>query len=70
MPVAGLDRAEGRLTIRARELHAAIHDLLAQGKNYIQICQILGLTRNTVRKFARATTAGQVIIGPARARPA
>jgi transposase len=61
---SGQDRAEGRLAVRGRERHAAIHDLLAQGKNYTQICQMLGLTRNTVRKFARATTAGQVITGP------
>ena len=64
MPAPGLDRGEGRLAVRSRERHTAIHDLLAQGKNYTQICQMLGLTRNTVRKFARAATAGQVTAGP------
>ena len=50
--------------MRARERHAAVHDLLAQGKNYTQISKMLGLTRHTVRKFARAATAEQVITGP------
>jgi transposase len=58
------DPGAGRLATRARERHAAIHDLLAQGKNYTQISETLGLTRHTVRKFARATTAEQVITGP------
>ena len=56
IPAATLDRGDGRLAVRSRERHAAIHDLLAQGRNYTQICQMLGLTRNTVRKFARAAT--------------
>ena len=54
----------GRLAVRGRERHAAIHDLPAQGKNYTQISQMLGLTRHTVRQFARAATPGQVIVGP------
>ena len=61
---AGQDPGNSRLAIRARERHAAIHDLLAQGKNYTQVCQTLGLARHTVRKFARAATAEQVITGP------
>jgi transposase len=63
-PAAGPDRAKSRLAVRSRERHAAIHDLLGQGKNYTQICQMLGLTRNTVRKFARAATPQQVTAGP------
>jgi len=31
---AGPDRTEGRRAVCGRERHAAIHDLLAQGKNY------------------------------------
>jgi transposase len=58
------DSGDGRLAVRARERHAAIHDLLAQGKNYTQVSGMLGLTRHTVRKFARAATAEQVITGP------
>jgi transposase len=56
--------AEGGLATRSRERHAAIHDLLGQGHNLTQICQMLGLTRNTVRKFARAATPEHVITGP------
>jgi transposase len=61
---AAQDSSDGRLAVRARERHAAIHDLLAQGRNYTQISEILGLTRHTVRKFARAASPGQVITGP------
>ena len=63
-PAAGQDTGDGRLATRSRERHAAIHDLLAQGKNYTQVSELLGLTRHTVRKFARAATAEQVITGP------
>jgi transposase len=63
-PAAGQDPGNSRLAIRARERHAAIHDLLAQGKNYTQVGETLGLARHTVRKFARAATAEQVITGP------
>ena len=62
-PAAGQDTGNGRLATRSRERHAAIHDLLAQGRNYTQISEMLGLTRHTVRKFARAATAGEVITG-------
>jgi transposase len=54
----------GRLATRARERHAAVHGLLAQGKNITQVSEMLGLTRHTVRKFARAAAAEQVITGP------
>jgi transposase len=54
----------GRLAIRSRERHAAVHGLLAQGKNITQVSEMLGLTRHTVRKFARAAAAEQVITGP------
>ena len=63
-PAAGQDTGNGRLATRSRERHAAIHDLLAQGRNYTQVSEMLGLTRHTVRKFARAATAEQVITGP------
>ena len=63
-PAAGQDTGNGRLATRSRERHAAIHDLLARGRNYAQISEMLGLTRHTVRKFARAATAEQVITGP------
>jgi DNA-binding NarL/FixJ family response regulator len=64
VPAETTGHADGRLAARSRERRAAIHDLLAQGKNYTQISEMLGLTRHTVRKFARAATADQVITGP------
>jgi transposase len=57
------DLADGRLAVRARERHTAVHALVAQGKTHSQICTILGLSPKTVRKFMRASTAGQVITG-------
>jgi transposase len=60
----GQDLGAGRLTVRARERHAVVHDLLAQGKTHSQICKTLGLSAHTVRKFMRAATAEQVITGP------
>lgn len=63
-PAAGQDTGTGRLATRSRERHAAIHDLLARGRNYTQVSEILGLTRHTVRKFARAAAPEQVITGP------
>jgi len=62
---AASQAGNGRLATRSRERHAAIHDLLGQGKNITQASEALGLTRHTVRKFARAATAEQVITGPA-----
>ena len=38
----------GRLATRSRERHAAVHGLLAQGKNITQVAEMLGLTRHTV----------------------
>jgi hypothetical protein len=63
-PASGRDTGNGRLAVRSRERHAAIHDLLAQGRNYTQISQMLGLSPHNVREFARAATADQVITGP------
>lgn len=61
---ASQDPGDGRLAVRARERHAAVHDLLAQGRTHTQICAMLGLSPKTVRKFIRAATAEQVTAGP------
>ena len=63
-PATVQDPGAGRLAVRARERHAAVHDLLAQGRTHTQICKMLGLSPKTVRKFIRATTPGQVTAGP------
>jgi transposase len=61
---AGQDPGAGRLAERARERHAAVHDLLAQGRTHTQICTMLGLSPKTVRKFIHAATPGQITAGP------
>ena len=63
-PAVGKDTGESRLAIRARERHAAVHDLIGQGKTHSQICKILGLSAHTVRKFMRAASPEQLITGP------
>jgi transposase/DNA-binding CsgD family transcriptional regulator len=63
-PAAGQDPGAGRLAVRARERHAAVHDLLAQGRTHTQVCAMLGLSPKTVRKFIRAATPEQVTAGP------
>ncbi|MEV5829755.1 transposase [Spirillospora sp. NPDC052242] len=43
-----------RVAVRTRQRHAAVHDLLAQGGTIMRIADELQLSRNTVRRFARA----------------
>jgi transposase len=64
VPALGRDPGEGRLAVRSRERHAAVHDLLAQGRTHTQICQLLGLSPKTVRKFIGAAAPEQVTAGP------
>jgi transposase len=63
-PATSPDPGDGRLAVRARERHTAVHDLLAEGRTHTQICAMLGLSPKTVRKFIRAATPGQVTAGP------
>jgi transposase len=63
-PATSPDPGEGRLAVRARERHTAVHDLLAEGRTHTQICAMLGLSPKTVRKFIRAATPGQITAGP------
>jgi len=63
-PAADQDPGGGRLAIRARERHAAVHDLVDQGRTHSQICAILGLSPKTVRKFMHAAAPEQVTAGP------
>jgi transposase len=48
--VCGRERA---LVSRTRERHAAVHELLQAGRSQRETAEILGLSRNTVARFAR-----------------
>jgi transposase len=60
----------GRLAARTRERHAAIHALLAQHLSLRDIAAELGLSRNTVRRFARATSAEELLVNDGTGRRA
>ncbi|WP_155342416.1 helix-turn-helix domain-containing protein [Acrocarpospora pleiomorpha] len=44
---------ESARSIRRRERHAAVHELLAKGVRISAISEALGLDRKTVRRYAR-----------------
>ncbi len=56
-------RTTGRLSDRGREQHAAIHALLDQGVGLRAIARQLELARNTVRRFANAASADELLVG-------
>jgi transposase len=53
----------GRLAERRREHHALVHELLGKGMKLRQIATHLGWGRHTVRRYARAETWQQMIVG-------
>jgi transposase len=52
-----------RYADRTRERHRAVHTLVGQGHPQRAIARELGLSRNTVRRFARATTWQELVTG-------
>ncbi|WP_371631894.1 ISL3 family transposase [Streptomyces sp. NBC_01259] len=54
---------ERRLVLRTVERHAEVHGLLAEGESLNAISRRLGLAFRTVRRFARAETAGELLAG-------
>jgi transposase len=57
--VCGRDR---RLVARTRDRHAAVHGLLAAGHSQREAAGILGLSRNTVNRFAAAASADELLV--------
>jgi hypothetical protein len=53
---------ERRLVVRTRERYAAVQQLVADGYSLSRICQQLRLDRGTVRRFARAANAEELLV--------
>jgi transposase len=47
---------------RTRDRHAAVHGLLAAGRSQREAAAVLGLSRNTVNRFAAAATADELLV--------
>ena len=60
----------GRMAGRTRARHAAVHQLLAGGRNLGEIATELGLSRNTVRRFARAASPEELLVSDGTGRRA
>jgi transposase len=61
-------RRSGRIPDRTRARHADVHRLLAEGRSYRQVAAGLGLSRNTVRRFARAASPEELLVNDGTGR--
>lgn len=52
----------GRIAGRTRARHADVHQMLASGRSIREITAALGLSRNTVRRFARAASPEELLV--------
>jgi transposase len=65
-PVSG--ELEGKRAVNTRQRHAAVHGLLDKGVGITAIAETLRLDRKTVRRYASADTAEQLLGGASRRR--
>ena len=68
-PLPAVSRT-GRIAGRTRSRHAAVHQLLAGGHSIGAIAAEVGLSRNTVRRFARATSPEELLTSDGTGRRA
>ena len=60
----------GRVPSRTRTRHADVHRLLAEGRSQAQVTRELGLSRGTVRRFARAASPEELLVNDNTGRQA
>jgi transposase len=60
----------GRLAGRTRSRHDSVHQMLADGRSIREIAAELGLSRNTVRRFARAGSPEELLVNDGTGRRA
>jgi transposase len=60
-PAAPAPRSD-RVAVRTRARHAGVHRLLAAGRSHPQIAAELGISRNTVRRFARTVNPEELLV--------
>jgi transposase len=60
----------GRVATRTRARHAEVHRLLAEGRSQAQVTRELGLSRGTVRRFARAASPEELLVNDGTGRQA
>jgi hypothetical protein len=58
---AAPDARAGGIAERTRRRHAEVHQLLGAGHSLAAVAAELGLSRNTVRRFARAADPGELL---------
>jgi transposase len=63
------EAADGRLVVRTRERHAAVHELHAKGLSISGISRQLNLDRRTVRRFVRTTDLEELLTTSRMAGP-
>jgi transposase len=58
----------GRVATRTRDRHADVRRMLAEGRTQAQIIRDLGLSRGTVRRFARAQSPEELLVNDGTGR--